>query len=489
MLIYQKKDFHMLKQTSNTPLFDGQTTHQLTDTELKRLISVFDIDKAYQSRLNAILTRITATPTGAEQARQILAYANGRKGKMDIDIKDDNYFSSWNKGRSLGNTIILPKSFFTNEKPETTGTTILHEALHCRQKNDPNDHIVLVDAETQALSFQLMTETGTQRDNYTKSMESNYQKWLNIARNPNTKTPKGCLKFKPLPNVNIEKARQAYAHQMAAYETRAQFMKDFLRHPDKWDKHALKYPSYTAYELQQKYLNETNYYYRQTDIEDADFIRDILSRNPLLKAEDLTKDKIIQENKPFQRLNKVPFGDDIDDSTKEFVFINNTGVALFRGNPIDNNAKDKIFKVLENEETFRRTLSNNKQDEILTTLATGNIKNKLSANKRLTQKEIMIVKYALINNSPDLTREEYLSQMIGLVNSSVWNKIGFNGRLHRQLKTELSQTIGTQTVLAQNGTPIHNNDLADTLRAAQQHNTQLTDFIVCQSVNTRNNLC
>ncbi len=454
------------------PLFAGQTTHALSPAEFNRFCAIFSIDASYQNQLKNILTKITQTPTGAEQARQLIAFAQKRPGyrlPIKTSAEIDDYCRQYGAQDPLGGYVTPDRDFIAlhsdnfNPKITTTddaGAILLHEALHIRQTDmDADDNTVLADAETCALSFQLLSETTDFKDGYTDSFRANFQKWHKIAGNPNAPVPEGYLKFKPLPGVNQAKARRAYAHEMAARETRAQLIQDFVRPPNKWDKHALKYPSYYGYMTQQDYLAQAVTSDR-LDVE-QDTIDSLITRTPGLKQNDLKTETIVT-NRPIRRLNGLPFSKDVSKTKQETILHEAVLNAAYGNTPLNAQTAQKAFTALDNEEKFRRTHTK-AGDRIYRFIKNGRLKSKLQKGTPLTLEEMLVLDYVLVNNTPHLTQEEYLRRLINLIGDPVWDNTGLkNGRLHRQFKTELSQIIGTETVLAQN-----TSNMTETLRAAE----------------------
>ncbi len=473
----------MLRKASAKQLFQGQTTHALSAAELAELCNMFEINDAHREQLNNVLSHITSTPTGAEQGRQLLAYCR-KTGKISIKTgpQIDDYCEK-NRCKAykdfFSNTICFQSGAFDQKNspnPYFVGSVLLHEALHCRQTEmDWNDHAVLIDAETYALSNQLDTEVEPAwTDGYAKSFKANYEKWLKIADNPDKLTPTGALKFQPTPGLSrrdLHKARQAYAHEMAALETRGQFIHDFTQSPEKWGASALKYPSLYGRATQQKYLGDNHFL--QYDI-DNDLIRGILARNPGVNPATFTKENIIRKNPEFHRLNGVPFGTNQHASKQETTTMFKIYDALAGGRQLNAYGQKLVFDALSKENSFRRAGKHWQNDPVLAIIKDNKIETKLKKGERLTPKEVMAVYYALLNNSTALTREEYLFQMTEFVRSNHWEETNLtSSRLYRQIKSDLNHTIGSQA-FAQTTPEQNAANLPGILRNAQQPSAIVT---------------
>lgn len=257
--------------TSNTQLFEGQTTHKLSPEETRKLYAKLrvyarnpDEKKVAIERLHSVIKILNNSPTGVQLLRQMssldrefhldLVGAKQRKGSTAL-----GYY----KGGS--NTISIRPDLL--DHPEHMAAFVAHECLHAVQDKDlkqpTNIAAEALDSENHALTEQILLELDrsyltpperkelrevlkkqpnfpvqkldeliaiveqSAKDSYKGVYDDHYKKWLNIAKNP-AQTPKGALVFKPLKNVPIKQAQETYAREMASLSTRALYIQSFM---------------------------------------------------------------------------------------------------------------------------------------------------------------------------------------------------------------------------------------------------------------------
>ena len=255
--------------TSTKPLFEGQTTHKLSPEETRNLYAKLrvyaknpDEKKVASERLHSVLKILNNSPTGVQLLRQMSS--SDREFHLDL-------VGAKQRGNSLGyykkgsNTISVRKDLL--DHPEYMAAFVAHECLHAIQDKDlkqpTNIAAEALDSENHALTEQILFELDrsyltppereelrevlkktpnfpiqkldelvasveqSSRDSYQSVYDDHYKKWLSIAKNP-SKTPEGSLVFKPLKNVPIKQAQEAYAREMASLSTRALYMQSFM---------------------------------------------------------------------------------------------------------------------------------------------------------------------------------------------------------------------------------------------------------------------
>lgn len=241
---------------SQGQLFEGQTTHALTDIEKEELLKKFNLTPISVSShpISTLINRLGKVPTGAQVLRQMIV------SKSYFSTKNSALYSNGSYSDFMvGNSSYSPLSF-------------LNEFISMEQKNDSHTSsgkLVPVSAiaqtsETQALNRQLALEMDTlafskpeieqairhhmrrglrraQAENmvingilkpdaikYSQVYSSCFRLWLKYAENP-ASTPTGYLVFQSK-SPHLQEAKKAYAHQMASYHTRSLFIKDFILH-------------------------------------------------------------------------------------------------------------------------------------------------------------------------------------------------------------------------------------------------------------------
>ena len=320
-------------------LFEGDTSYQLSEQELEQLFKKFNFHpediELQQKRLKDSFNILNNTPSGAKILRHFL---NNQDETFNVDLRDNANPGGGNHGLysiSSDRVTINPDLWKIPKESENHGkhaaVVFAHECLHDLQKNNTGALSTIAteanDAETQALNFQLANELGVlvkpeellrkagmsdiemfsfirQTETYNSIYKENHEKWLDIAKNPK-KTPEGIQPFKPAPGADKAQAQKAYAAQMAALETQAQFIKDFVN-----DAHRdpIKDPKTTLFDfngLNRLYKDE-NYglsrLFKDKQIP-KDFIDDAIKRNPFLKQEDFNKARLAYGEEPVYSNN------------------------------------------------------------------------------------------------------------------------------------------------------------------------------------------
>ncbi len=222
---------------SGSPLFQGQTTHPLTQRELEIVLSKLNISATpeHKQMMIAAIRTVAETPTGRVQLREIM---NSPIQTFDIICNEEGDaeclrisaggFYNENQGIVISSHILEGK-----KRLEQTGHVLLHELLHNRQ-SVPMGNSLLADMETQALSWQLSHEMGVGTPSYQKSYETVVEKWRRIVegKDPqNFPRPDWAPPFEPMPGLSatqLRQAREEYVQQMAAQEVQALAMQDFV---------------------------------------------------------------------------------------------------------------------------------------------------------------------------------------------------------------------------------------------------------------------
>ncbi len=235
------------------PYFNGQTSHPLTEQEINAFWAKIDFGNTHPEfvkRIKAGLEEMMKLPTGREQIRRILADPKPQfkiKAATLQNAAGNNDGSVTRIGANELNCFAYPsdvKNFYI-------GCIALHEMLHEQAfeewSNDAGNSYMLGDIETQALNSQLACEFYQQRGEgneyflsscagsvgadraYMQSYQINRDKWFDIL-NGNQPKPDWAPALPNLTGLNAQerwRACEAYASQMAAMETRAQYMMDY----------------------------------------------------------------------------------------------------------------------------------------------------------------------------------------------------------------------------------------------------------------------
>ena len=327
-------------------LFEGDTSNPLSDQELEQLFKKFNFHnpdnnpkdvKIQSERLKKAFETLNSVPSGSRALRQLL---EAKDETYNIDIRDNATEIDGNLGYYLPNKdhICVSGKLFETEH----GAVILaHECLHDLQKNNSGIFSITAseatDAETQAFNQQLFFELGisanvpdemkkltefTQKytqnptaiayiqqlmakeaahrqGKYKAVYDNKYQKWLDIAKNPK-KTPKGIQPFEPVPGANKAKAYKAYAAQMAALETQAQFIKDFVNEAHRNPTDNTTESAFDLGSIPKRYKDQNHNlarFYKDKQIP-AEFIDDAIKRNPFLNQEDFNKARLAYGEEP-----------------------------------------------------------------------------------------------------------------------------------------------------------------------------------------------
>lgn len=294
---------------SKRQLFEGQTNHPLSEEEKQafwkkisfsgRLLSFGD-----ERKMRRGLEAMMEIPTGREQIRQII---NSPQKEYKITSRGDAFLKKKNcRGMCLlKSNIVLVNSDYLNNTT-STGEILLHELLHCRQKKNPHFSKLFFDTETQALSAQIALETGNKDSkdvSYGESYNINLKKWTAIATGQKQK-PIWAPPLKYTFNLTSEEKKEArflYAHQMAAMETRTQYMEDFFTSRTRLIKgnHSLPIYSYDLLNMQLNYDgNDIGYFTPPTPA----LINDLKARYPSLNKETIMQStqELIKEHRKLK---------------------------------------------------------------------------------------------------------------------------------------------------------------------------------------------
>ncbi len=382
----------------------GQTSYQLTEEEWNMLEDMLIVDGP-KNKLMAALRTVGKTATGAQQLREILG-SNRRLPLIIINNHGDrtlDCIESLGAYSATNNILLLHTEKF--DDLETMGSITLHELLHARQSRETvpeSNHTnkILMDAETQALSLQLAAEREPQpndQDNciaYRLTYQRNCEKWYQKSLQTQTNFPD-------------DETHRAWAQDMASKETRAQFIKDWIRNPNS-EEHALAQPGYEH--------RARRYFYRRTSAE---------SKNPTFMPPEVI-DNLIEQYHPFLR-------------REDFNFLRQENRAINReknrqsGTPRENSH-------LTREQ--RREKENRESIECIDSyLSKGNngviakalpiIRQKLLAGKELTPEEKAIKTFVHAKEHKTMPRDEKIARMsaaIGMHQTATYNPYTPNAR-------------------------------------------------------------
>ena len=269
--IFFKRGEQMSKNSSSEQLFEGQTTHPLSQEEKAELFKkcrLINPDENSNQQFSDAINVLNQTPTGAQTLRYMLEADD----TFRFDMKGNPNSTSVAAYTPISDVVTFHADL--THEPTQMAMSLAHEATHDLQSSQTKYFAralagksvskVLHDAETQALTQQLAYELNVnsssdlqieviaqnnERDGlppkeakeaaisytlepdteYNQVYAASYKMWQEYAHNPE-KTPKGCLKFTPKEGVDIEEAKEAYVKQMASQHTRAIFAKDFVAH-------------------------------------------------------------------------------------------------------------------------------------------------------------------------------------------------------------------------------------------------------------------
>lgn len=241
-----RQEVEQKQETDNfddtTQLFVGQTNHKLSENEKKLFFKKIDMSECSSSdrmKLHqAVESMIENSGTAREQARQIIA--SPRKSfkiviSPEADEEMDENVCIGQSNRETGICNIHSCILSHPLAPET----MFHELLHQRQPSS-YDNFFFADAETHALSSQLIAEYKTDQFaqnypipkdlGYIKSYEKNRAKWKQIVSGELPKPDWApALRYRSgLTQREQQKATELYVSQMASMETRTQYMEDFF---------------------------------------------------------------------------------------------------------------------------------------------------------------------------------------------------------------------------------------------------------------------
>ena len=315
----------MSENSSSEQLFEGQTTHPLSQKEKAELFKkcrLINPDENSNQQFSDAINVLNQTPTGAQTLRYMLEADD----TFRFDMKGNPNSTSVAAYTPISDVV----TFHTDltHEPTQMAMALAHEATHDLQSSQTKYFAralagksvskVLYDAETQALTQQLAYELNVnsssdlqieviaqnnERDGlppeeakeaaisytlepdteYNQVYAASYKMWQEYADNPE-KTQKGCLKFTPKEGVDPEEAKVAYAHQMASYHTRAIFAKDFVAHayPETSNEGATHFNAEMTMEFAKGY--------RKQDCDKVTvpfkMVEEIKKRNPLIRQPD-----------------------------------------------------------------------------------------------------------------------------------------------------------------------------------------------------------
>ncbi len=215
-------------------LFAGQQTHPLSAAELaalrQKLSFAPGMPAEARERILLALSEAVRYPAGREQARVIIASA---RASYPIALADN--LGAFGSGGHEG--IVLAARMLSDT--QQTASTLLHELCHARQnRNCPATCaretmacLLIQEAESKAIGWEWFLETGTPGDLMLGRFHAaRLGFWREVARGERPQ-PNGLPPFSPaegLSRPQLAEAREAWAQQMAMYETRARIIKGFI---------------------------------------------------------------------------------------------------------------------------------------------------------------------------------------------------------------------------------------------------------------------
>ncbi len=297
-------------------LFEGQQTHPLSHEEKNKLYKKMrhyctkKEAKGLSQQIDKMVDALNSTPTGCMALRQMLE--SDEVFRYDLQDKDKVLEKNDAHGGHEKHPVFFKDRIRIN--PEVVGTPegaiiMAHESLHDVQTDTSSFfhieafqiHEAEAQAQTQQLSLELETTPTYLARDYTDVYYDNYDKWIEISKNPE-KTPEGHLKFQPKEGVNVEEARIEYAMQMASLETQASFTRDFVRMQYVDHQKAdppLIFTDKITKQQSTSYANKDKKYEKISVTDEA--VDDILSRNPFLNKEDFEPIKKAKEREAIEK--------------------------------------------------------------------------------------------------------------------------------------------------------------------------------------------
>ncbi len=307
-------------------MFKGDKSGPLSQEEIEALYKKFRLiipegeakeKEAVTERLHQAVRTLNSTPTGSMVLRQML---ESDRETFKLDLRENNEELP---GTVMGSYVPLSDVIRIEGKlfqSDHGAFVFAHECTHAMQKETSGifsyTAAEVADAETQALDWQLMSELDVSKvpaymyekkikeegysgslaetvlneimtdeyntlEDYRAVYDTNYDKWMDIAKNPK-KTPKGLQPFEPTKGMDINEARKAYAAQMASLETRAMYVKEFCTRPHTHEDGEFNVILGTQYN---KKNSQGSRAIRDTRVP-KEFVEDAIKRNPFLKQED-----------------------------------------------------------------------------------------------------------------------------------------------------------------------------------------------------------
>ncbi len=367
-------------QTSSYQTYIGQTSHALSEAEWDILFEeklIFDtqIFSGDKSKMEEALREAGKTATGAAQLREIIASPRSyfylhASSSADKQLEKRNANGLYTPDLDM---VVIHSDLLDN--PTNSGITLLHEMLHNRQDwSTDNPNKILMDAETQALDAQLAAEmpVGQSSDDdisYRRSYQQNCKKWHD----------------KLSKQGYSEDVCKAYAQDMASKETRAQFIKDWIRNP-KDTEHALPVTSYKSDDNRHAYKEQTEELNGESELSEEVINQMIERYKPFLKREDFNA--LQSENAQINR-----------------------EAANTNGETEDAHSQEQKAEISE-EEAIKRTT-----DQIDSYLGKGNentpigqalpaIRQKILNHEELSKEEKVIQGFVSVLESDKLSKEE-----------------------------------------------------------------------------------
>ena len=456
--------------------FEGENTHLLSEEETQLFWNKISLSGRWfsndEKKLKEAIERIIETPTGREQARQIIN-SPIENFQITVSRKYDKTLKQLGCAGAyfIDNQVIYIHSDMLDQDRIQTGIIILHELLHARQPNTNSEKPkIYMDAETQALTYQLAYESRPYMVNpdesefyssaYNKSFEQNLEKWRQIAQGK-IKRPSWAPPFRPSNSYSY--CLNNYAHQMASLETRTQFINDWISSSQDLKTGDKDMPIYDynllyrsrLYDEQDALLNQTIKRDWNTAIED---IRALKEQYPSLDTNEIIQSLEELENE-YNSYNE----NSLHQPNQSFITDRSTQHPLFMHNENFLQEHCDIIKQYMDANPLTKATGIPSENIIeLTTHQQGDLNQKISilvfyakdtVNHGLTKKSKDILQQTAnyILNNPDLSRSEklkYTSQVL----ASSQALFPEDKESRRAIVSNMNRTLGTKIPLVQENT-------------------------------------
>ncbi len=213
------------------PLFEGQNGHPLSGAEWQKFIKKLDIQTdtpEQKEQILAVFKEMLQYASGVKQIREVVNSPQPKFKIMCCRQTDAECERLYFTGYSDKEKIVIHSAELKDK--EYAGDILLHELLHQRQPHYLSSHPLFRDMETQAFTRSIWREMNLSSQSFDESFAYNVREWEDIFEGLKP-LPDWAIPFKANPNLTNDKweqARLSYIKQMAAEQTAAQFMEDFL---------------------------------------------------------------------------------------------------------------------------------------------------------------------------------------------------------------------------------------------------------------------